>query len=96
LIPQDISSLRRIILCLYTSFQTASDVILRDSTIETPELTSQAKTLENLDNINFLFICQNIGILSLILSYKYCHVSVFFHIESATKKRITDNIINGQ
>ncbi|NCO31914.1 hypothetical protein GW891_03890 [bacterium] len=84
MIPEDISSLKSNILCLYTSFQTASDVILRDSTIETQEPTNQAKTLENFERINFLLICQNIGILSLNQSYIYTPVGVFFHICSHT------------
>jgi hypothetical protein len=58
------------ILCLYTSFHTASAVIFKDSTIDTHQETNQEKVLENFDNINFLFISQKTGILSLKKSNK--------------------------
>jgi hypothetical protein len=57
-------------------------VIFKLSTIETPDQVNHEKTLENFDKTNFLFIHQNTGIWSIILSNIYLPSGVFFHIET--------------
>jgi hypothetical protein len=53
---------------LYASFHTASAEIFNDSKTETQDHNNQENILENLDKISFLAICQNTGVLSIILS----------------------------
>jgi hypothetical protein len=67
-IPCFTFSARRRILCLYTSFPTASATILRDSTTETPDPISHENTLENFERITFCITEPKTGIEIRILS----------------------------
>gem|GEM_PF-2285829 len=78
------SSMSRRILCLYTSFQTASDTILSDSTTDTPDDISHENILANFERTTFLITVPKTGKCRRKLSKLYLPFGVFFQKDKST------------
>jgi len=90
------SSISRSILCLYTSFQTASDTILSDSTTETPDDMSHENILANFESITFLMTLPNIGTWRRKLSKLYLPLGVLLQYERSETATMTNKMITYQ